>query len=137
MKTLLINFRSIHALFCKLFILIIYFLSIPSAQPQISEITDIYLPYRNYPDLGSINGSMAVDMIYAYNKLFVYTINGIKIYNPNTSQPEFLGQVNFDGIDQYGKFNPIYLNQRVNFGDNHLMAYNSSQQILYVVFPNL
>ncbi len=88
-------------------------------------------------DLPSINGggSTIGDIITANGKVFVYATDGISIYNAVNNA--FLTKVPFG--DAYGKFNPVYYNERLHAPDQSIMVYNNEplHPYIYAITPKM
>ncbi|MFK5855415.1 MAG: T9SS type A sorting domain-containing protein [Bacteroidota bacterium] len=73
-------------------------------------------------------GAMVFDIQYANNKLFVYSSTKLLVYdNEGVSLLQTLELTNL------GKFAPNFFDSRVWVPDTKLMAYNSTDNVLYVV----
>ena len=80
-------------------------------------------------------GASILETIHANGFLFIYSSDGIIVFNENSNQ--FIHKIPFNENMDFGKFSPAYFNDRLGFGDGSLMAYNDNLKTLYVVFPDL
>jgi hypothetical protein len=92
------------------------------------------ISYIDLPNTQYVDGSMAMDIVNADGCIFVYSMDGIKVLSEIDNS--FVGSIDFGGTS-YGKYNSIYFNSRLSFGDGSVMAVNAEKHILYVVFPDL
>lgn len=83
-------------------------------------------------DLPTGGSTMPGDILYANNRIYVYSSDEISVYNENTE--DLLGKV---PLNNWGKFNPFYFNAPLWPGEYKAMAYNNDLSDLYVVTPNL
>ncbi|MFO7614114.1 MAG: hypothetical protein R6W71_05685, partial [Bacteroidales bacterium] len=83
---------------------------------------------------GNDGSSMAFDVITANGYIFIYTATGIKIYQQ--SDNNYQETINFQNKN-YGKYNPVFFNSRLNFGAAKLMALNENSEIIYFLCPDL
>ena len=77
-------------------------------------------------------GTMIVDVLYANNKLFVYSSKELLVYSNDGSS---LLQT-FE-LTPFGKFAPYFFNDALWVPDTKLMAYNPTYNILYIVTADL
>lgn len=126
MKSYNVIFFELIGMIKRCVAIIVFIVLNYSVWPQ--TISNIDLP--SAPEVG---GSMAADLISTNGYIFIYSLDGIKIFNESNSS--FVNLISFE--TNYGKFNPIYSNERLNFGNSSLMALNEELDILYVIYPNL
>ena len=83
-------------------------------------------------------GAMIGDIIHANDHIFVYSLDKLVAYNLDG---DFVGEIIFEPIENYGKSNPIYFWDSHHSSSISLMAYNNDInaeiQILYVISPDL
>ena len=93
-------------------------------------------------------GSMILDIVYADNKIFAYSHDGISIFS--STNYSFEGKIPFETIPppppepqltwNYGKFNPVYFNSKMHIPDANLMVYNNEtydRKLLFALTPNM
>jgi hypothetical protein len=80
-------------------------------------------------------GASALEALRSNGYLFIYTSDGILVYSEIDNK--FLKKIPFNEDIDFGKFNPVYFNDRLSFGDASLMAVSENKSTLYVIFPDL
>jgi len=81
---------------------------------------------------GDGKGAMIGDILNANGLVFSYTLDKLFIYS---SDGTYVDEITFE--TDYGKFNPYFYRERYCASSLSLMAYNETDQVLYVISPNL
>jgi len=127
------TYSKVHFRMSVILITLFIFLCLPVVKlysQEFSLIKNIKLP--SGANLGANLGAPVGDMISADGKIFLYSPEGLIIYDPSSNQP--FSSVDFPG--HYGKFNPVYFSYNGN-SDANLMTLNEEDNLLYVVTSDL
>ncbi|MBP6872579.1 MAG: hypothetical protein KBC43_11275 [Bacteroidales bacterium] len=122
-----INSYQVRILFASFILYLLPFLSINTIYAQdFSHVENIKVPST------ANSGYPIGDIIAANNRLFLYSTEGIVYFNPSDN-PIVYGFINFPGY--FGKFNPVL--NRGGGHDANMMTLNSTDNLLYVITPDL
>lgn len=100
------------------------------SQQNYSEIT---LP-NNVNSTSPYLGNTPREIIYADNKIFVYSVNKISVFN---SDQTFQGEINFNSTTKYGRFALKMFDYGQSAIDYNFMYYVATEHKLFYLTPDL
>jgi hypothetical protein len=128
------TYNKIHFRISIISITLFIFLYLPEVKLNAQELSFVEnIKLRSTENLGTNPGASVGDIITADGKIFLYSPEGLLIYDLSTNPASF-STVDFPG--NYGKFNPVYSSLRGG-GDANMMTYNAGDKLLYVVTPDI
>lgn len=108
---------------------IVLIIVLSSINMVFSQETQMYFP----PESGDAAG-VAADIVTANGKVFVYTTTSVLVYDLSGNT---ITTIPFHDSNKYSKFAPHYFWPEKYLADFQFMTYNSNNNLLYVLTPEL